>query len=291
MYRFKTVRFMLLFIFIMMILPGCNKEKAEAIKVAAMQFRIEAIDALNKVRYLFEQSVSLPPENQYQQTNRIAVDLDQAENIGSAELSFLITENKVNESSLQQISNEFKTLESQYYQFESMFQSLPEGSFFAKNAVKKSEKFAIQLTVQFINIAKFLQTYDPQFTGRRVLLLEKISKYKSIADDSLRHSYLRIAAQEIIELRNEENLAREEAITQCFRAVEAGKLISDLIRNYSKMSVQDLLTTTRNTLDYISNISPEWKDISTIKNRLDSTENTIQNDPYWKNLLNLEIIN
>jgi hypothetical protein len=291
MYRFKTVRFMLLFIFIMMILPGCNKEKAEAIKVAAMQFRIEAIDALNKVRYLFEQSVSLPPENQYQQTNRIAIDLDQAENIGSAELSFLITENKVNESSLQQISNEFKTLESQYYQFESMFQSLPEGSFFAKNAVKKSEKFAIQLTVQFINIAKFLQTYDPQFTGRRVLLLEKISKYKSIADDSLRHSYLRIAGQEIIELRNEENLAREEAITQCFRAVEAGKLISDLIRNYSKMSVQDLLTTTRNTLDYISNISPEWKDISTIKNRLDSTENTIQNDPYWKNLLNLEIIN
>ena len=145
--------------------------------------------------------------------------------------------------------------------------------------------------MQFINIAKFLQTYDPQFTGRRVLLLEKISKYKSIADDSLRHSYLRIAAQEIIELRNEENLAREEAITQCFRAVEAGKLISDLIRNYSKMSVQDLLTTTRNTLDYISNISPEWKDISTIKNRLDSTENTIQNDPYWKNLLNLEIIN
>ena len=136
MYRFKTVRFMLLFIFIMMILPGCNKEKAEAIKVAAMQFRIEAIDALNKVRYLFEQSVSLPPENQYQQTNRIAIDLDQAENIGSAELSFLITENEVNESSLQQISNEFKTLESQYYQFESMFQSLPEGSFFAKNAVK-----------------------------------------------------------------------------------------------------------------------------------------------------------
>ncbi|MEJ2049114.1 MAG: hypothetical protein P8Y60_04590 [Calditrichota bacterium] len=291
MYRFKSVRFMLLFIFIMMIFAGCNKEKAEAIKVAAMQFRIEAVNALNKVRYLFEQSVSLPSENQYKQTNRIAIDLDQAENIGPAELSFLMTEDEVNDSALKQISNEFKTLESQYYQFESMFQSLPEGSFFAKNAVKKSEKFAIQLTVQFINMAKFLQTYEPQFTGRRVLLLEKISKYKSIADDSLRYSYLRIAAQEIIELRNQENLAREEAITQCFRAVEAGNLISDLIRNYSKMCVKDLLATTRNTLDYISNISPEWKDISIIKNQLDSTEYTIQNDPYWKNLLNLEIIN
>jgi hypothetical protein len=291
MFRFKSLRFMLLFILVIMIFPGCNKEKAEAIKVAAMQFRIEAVNALNKVRYLFEQSVSLPPENQYQQTNRIAIDLDQADIIGPAQLSFLMTEDEVNDSSLQQISNELKTLETQYYQFESMFQSLPEGSFFAKNAVKKSEKFAIQLTMQFINIAKFLQTYEPQFTGKRVLLLEKISKYKSIADDSLRYSYLRIAAQEIIELRNQENLAREEAITQCFRAVEAGNLISDLIRNYSKMSVKDLLATTRNTLDYISNISPEWKDISTIKNRLDSTENTIQNDPYWKNLLNFEIIN
>ena len=92
-------------------------------------------------------------------------------------------------------------------------------------------------------------------------------------------------------MRNEENTARDEAVRQCYRAVEAGKLISDLIRDYSKMSVQDLLITTRNTLDYISSITPEWKDVSTIKNRLDSVEKTIQNDPYWKTLLNLEIVN
>jgi hypothetical protein len=289
--RFKSISYISVIILVMFIIPGCNKEKAEAIKVAAVQFRIEAINALDKVRFLFEQSVSIPAENQYQQTDRIALDLNTSENIGPAELSFLITETNVNEPALQQISEEFKTLESQYYQFESMFQSLPEGSFFAKSAVKKSEKFAIQLTMQFINIAKFLQNYDPQFTGNRVILLEKINKYKKISDDSLRYSYLRTAAQELIQLRNEENTARDEAVSQCYRAVEAGKLISDLIRDYSKMSVQDLLITTRNTLDYISSITPEWKDVSTIKNRLDSVEKTIQNDPYWKTLLNLKIVN
>ncbi|MEJ2537779.1 MAG: hypothetical protein P8048_12155 [Calditrichia bacterium] len=289
--RFKSISYISVIILVMFIIPGCNKEKAEAIKVAAVQFRMEAINALEKVRFLFEQSVSIPPENQYQKTDRIALDLNTSENIGPAELSFLITETNVNEPALQQISEEFKTLESQYYQFESMFQSLPEGSFFAKSAVKKSEKFAIQLTMQFINIAKFLQNYDPQFTGNRIILLEKINKYKKISDDSLRYSYLRTAAQELIQLRTEENTARDEAVRQCYRAVEAGKLISDMIRDYSKMSVQDLLITTRNTLDYISSITPEWKDVSTIKNRLDSVEKTIQNDPYWKTLLNLEIVN
>lgn len=273
----------------LIILAGCNKEKAEAIKVAASQFRMEAVSALEQIKYLFEQSVSLPLENQNDRIEKIALDLDNSDQIGAAELSFLITEDNVAQPALNQITREFKALETQYYQFESMFRSLPEGSFFAKDAVKKSEKHAINLTMQFINFGKFLQNYDVQFTARRTVILDRILKYKSIADDSLRKTYLRLAAREIIDLRTDENTAKKEAITKCLKAVEAGKLVAELIRDYDRMSVKDVLVTTKNVLDYISKITSNHEDVVSLRNRFDSIEKAIQQDPYWQILLDVEI--
>ena len=44
------------------VLNGCTKEKAEAIKVTAEQFRIEAMAAINQLKNIVKQSIEMPAQ-------------------------------------------------------------------------------------------------------------------------------------------------------------------------------------------------------------------------------------
>lgn len=267
---------------------GCNREKAEAIKVAAEKFRIEAISAIEKINTLFAQSITMPVD-ETGEIDRIVRDLEGEADINAEKLSFIIGEAEIGRGTIEKGNQEFEKIKMGYYQFEAMFRSFPKGSYLAGEAVKKAEKHAIQLTVQMMNFAEFLKNYPVQFTGKRTLIIERINEAKKIQDQNLRKERLSIAAREIVQLREEENVARNEAILQCLKAAETGKLVAELIRDYDSLSVEELLGSIRNTMSFIAGISSN-RDVTSLLERYKSVETAIREDPYWNAILSEKII-
>ena len=285
----RKIQFLYLFllIFILSLTTGCNREKAEAIKLAAEKLRVEAISAIEKINGLFAQSITMPAA-QTDEIDRIVRDIEK-EDINAEKLSFLMNEAETGRGTTEKVNDEFEKIKQGYYQFEGMFRSLPKGSYFAGKAVKKAEKHAIKLTVQMLNFAEYLQEYPVQFTGKRTLLIEKINEAKKLQDRNLRKERLSIISKEILQLKGEEQKAKQEAILQCLKAAETGKLVAELIRNYNSLNIEELLGSIRNTLNFIAEISSS-QDVVSLLERYKSVETTIKNDPYWNAILSEKVM-
>lgn len=284
--RHMIINLLGLLIFIAL-LAGCNKEKAEAVKLAAEKLRVEAISAIEKINGLFMQSITMPAAHT-DEIDRIVRDIEK-ENINAEKLSFLMNEAETGRGTAEKVNDEFEKIKQGYYQFEGMFRSLPKGSYFAGKAVKKAEKHAIQLTVQMLNFAEYLQKYPVQFTGKRTLLIERINEAKKLQDQNLRKERLSIISREILQLKGEEQKAKQEAILQCLKAAETGKLVAELIRNYNSLSIEELLGSIRNTLNFIAEISSN-QDVVSLLERYKSVETAIKNDPYWNAILSGKVM-
>jgi len=284
--RHMIINLLGLLIFIAL-LAGCNKEKAEAVKLAAEKLRVEAISAIEKINGLFTQSITMPAAHT-DEIDRIVRDIEK-ENINAEKLSFLMNEAETGRGTAEKVNDEFEKIKQGYYQFEGMFRSLPKGSYFAGKGVKKAEKHAIQLTVQMLNFAEYLQKYPVQFTGKRTSLIERINEAKKLQDQNLRKERLSIIGREILQLKGEEQKAKQEAILQCLKAAETGKLVAELIRNYNSLSIEELLGSIRNTLNFIAEISSN-QDVVSLLERYKSVETAIKNDPYWNAILSGKVM-
>ena len=288
----REKRYPLLFLVILSTLlftAGCNKEKAEAIKVAAETFRVEALAAIEKVNHLLTQSVTLLVDEE-DAIKRIARDLEKEEKFEARELTFVLGEGDISKAAIGKVKQEFEMIGQGYYQFEEMFRSLPKGAFLAMDSVKRAEKFAIRLTVQLIQFAEHLKRNPVQYTERRILILGRIGEAKKIQDPSARAGRWMAIAKEIVDLRKDEQRANQEAIVQCLKAAETGKLIAQLIRDYSSLSAEDLLVAVRNTLSFVAGISGGHQEVVGLLERYKAIETTIREDPYWKEMLTEKIV-
>jgi hypothetical protein len=277
---------------------SCTKEKAEAIKGGAEQFRVEATSALEKTRDIVKESVAVVQESKDDEVRRI---VDQLENPSNGEkrtnaqvIRFAQNVLSTGDESIgttQKIDKEFETLVSEYDLFASMFRSLPRGHFFAKEAVAKAERHAIRLTARFIKIASELQTNPIQFTGRRGDLITKLILAGQIEDKTARTQAQTLLAQQLIQLREDEQKARDAAILQCLRAAEAGKAVTELIRNYKKFTIGDMLTLVNESLGLVNAITAGTnKDIKGLVTRYNAfVTNKIQTDELWRDVLNNDL--
>lgn len=276
----------------LLILSGCNKEKAEAIKVAAEKFKNDAISALDKMSFLFTQNISVVKLSEEQEIETIINDLNQFENINDINASVLdhwTKEAELGKIAESAISSEFDNLKLQYYRFESIFNSLDKGSFFAKDAVKEAEKHAIKLTLQLINFSKILQENDFRFSARRVLIIERMKEAKSEENEDLQQELLKRVAREFVQLRIEENQYKDEAIRECLKSAESGRIVAELIKDYDKMKVSDILNSIKNSMNYASQITDGNKKIGDLLTKFEGIETTIKEDPYWKIVLDQQI--
>ncbi len=268
-----------------LILGGCTKEKAEAIKNAAEQFRISAIEALQEMRTLFRESLSMPVESDEKRIEAIAKDLENTTPIRANELAFILKDPVIGAAAQKQGEAEFDKIAAHYNEFAAMFRSLPQGSFFGKKAVGKAERHSINLTVELINFAKYLEKNPVQFTGRRVLLLENIQKDKNVADAQTRAALLERDAKLALELQRDELQAKQKAIVACLKAAENCRAVAELIRNYDSLTTSEILSLSRDALVFAGEISGGNPDTKALLDKFDGIKTTITNDPYWSALL------
>lgn len=269
---------------------ACTEEKAKAVQVGAQAFSSEAKQALGKVRDLYLASASSPDESVEARTKKVIEDI---EGLGSSELNSvqmaeLMKGTAVGERAAHVFNEEFDRLDKAYSTFAGMYDSLVRGRLFAKKAVKESEAYAITLTVQLVNIAETIGNAPRTNMGRRVLLIDSINKARAITDESQRKEALDQLARQVVQLEIDERKANNDAIIGCLRAAEAGKHVSELIRDYDKLSVGDILALTGEALGFAKDITGS-ADVEELLKKYTKVRDGIKSDPYWSPLLDRQI--
>lgn len=279
-------------ILLLIFLSGCNRKKAEAIKLAAEKFRSEAVQALTQLNILFAKNLSVVISEPEQQIETILNDIRSIENpmdINAELLDFWTEEIKTGVEAVNVTDQKFEELKSQYYRLEALFATVEQGTLLNAKSVKQAEEYTIKLTVQFINFANIVEENIFRNTARRVLIIEKMRAARMEQNQELREELLKNAAGGFVELRMEEDREKNEAVQQCLKAADSGRLLAGLIRNYDKLSVNDMLGTIRNALNYAVKITGENQNVGDLLEQFNTVEETIRTDPYWSVLLEKKI--
>jgi len=286
-----TLRTLSVALILSLLLPliACTKEKAEAIKTGAEQFRVEAKSAIDQIRALDKQDALVIFTTSDQEVKNLADEFSNSTDVPrfvSDKLKF----NQTFPASNAQLEANLSQIEGAYDLFASMFRSLPRGNFLAKNEVRKSKIFAIKLTIEMVNLAKSLDTAPFRFSARRQDLLHQFQAAQGLTDPVAQKQAAILAVQQLIKLRDDEAKANQDAKTQCLKASEAGKLIITLIDQYDHLSVGDILDLTKNSLSIINDVTGGNKDIQGAIARYDAfVKNKINTDPLWKDVLNTDV--
>jgi hypothetical protein len=274
---------------------GCTKEKAEAIKTRAEQFRVEAKAAIDQIRALDKQDAQVLFTSSVQEAKSIANDFELLPAATtpaqiSQTVSGKISVKARTSSSNAPVEEKLSRIEEAYELFGSMFRSLPRGNFLAKNAVKKSKIFAIKLTIEMVHLAAYLDANPFEFRGRRLDLANQFMAARQLTDPTEKKQALLLASQELIKLRDDEAKSNADAETQCLKAAEAGKLITDLIDKYEILTVGDIIDLTRNSLSIINDVTGGNHDVQGALTRYNVfVTNKIDTDPLWKDVLKTDV--
>jgi len=270
-------------------LIGCSKEKAEAIKTGAEQFRVEASSALDAIRELNNQDALVIFTSNDQEVKNIANEFNEKTDVTRFVNDKLAFKQRL-ETPNSDLERNLSGMQEAYELFASMFRSLPRGNFLAGKDVKKTKIFAVKLTIQMVNLAKMLGEAPFRFSARRQDLMHQFQAANELTDAAAKKPALVMAAQQLIKLRDDEAKANTDAITQCLKAAEAGKLITNLIDQYDKLSVGDILDLTRNSLSIINDVTGGSHNVQAAISRYDAfVKNKIDADPLWKDVLNTDV--
>ena len=271
---------------------GCTKEKAEAVKTAAEHFRVQADKALEATSSLVKESVNTLPQEKEAELKALVRQLEnQPTEQLQGTISGVMDRYKVTRAANRSIDAEFGNMMNEYAVFASMFDNLPRGHLFAKDAVASAERHAIRLTLRFVKMASEIDHRPVTFEARRNQLVVDLMAARLIPDQRDRSQAIQIVAQKAIDLRAAEAKANEDAILQCLRAAEAGKSSAELIRNYSKMSVADIVAAVSESLGVINDITGGANaKLKTLIGKYNSfVDSKVKTDPLWKSVWDTDV--
>jgi hypothetical protein len=265
------------------LISGCTKDKAEAIMAVSGQFRDEASIALHQIRTLITMSLEMPAND----PSKMVEDLEELKTFSDKELTFLINESKPDTSGSNAINGELASIEKQYDTFASMFSSLSKGFLFSVRSVQKAQEYAIRLTIQMINLANELQTgkIRVRCNAKRIILVEQVNLDKAIKDSTIRKERLLADVRLINELGQQEESLKKQALLQCFKVAEIGRQVAELIRNYDKLSIHEILAMGQQALSLGSQLTGQPLDLVRMLDKYKSIETSIRNDSYWSQIL------
>lgn len=272
----------------MLLLNSCNKQKAEAIMEAAKMFSLQAIEALDSIKYLNIKSNSAYSMEEMQK-DQIYFQIDTITNYSQINTQLLNTFTQELQPALppnNPMIVQIDKLKALYIDFSSTFDALYQGNYFAANAVKKTEGHAIRLTLQLIELAEVIERTPYQFTAERSDVLASILKVKTDMNTttSEKSAMLEKIAAEIVAMAAAERNAKNNALMQCLKAAQSGKIVADLAKNYKKMSVGEMLNIAEGPMSYTLQFLGD-RQIGVVMTEYIDMKSTIENDPYWGALI------
>lgn len=271
-----------------LLLVGCGPEKARALRTAVVQFKVEALDAIDAIDTWMSRELETSPRasstaNEEFVTNILELD--------SLELTPEVIElasdpYKVEtDAELTQAREEFKAgLIEQYSTFATIFDDLEKANFVAAAAVKKSAPYAEKLTIQMAAFAKSLSHHPPKLLQYRSTVISEIDLVR--LDTSLSFDEKRIRLLELKErwesIKKQESELQRSTVEKCLRASLLGMRVRRLIDTYDEFSLDDLNSVIAKVLDEAGNLNGE--DFSELKRKSEEMFATLENDPIWSEM-------
>ncbi len=291
----------LLLVIIGLVLSGCTPEKARALSIAAVQFKVESLSAVDAIDLLMDKELESPPrtnsEINEEFANRILAIPTEEKNeagemveveIDSGEIEQALDPYtvKLDDDYLQK-RNEFKNkLRKHYIAFADIFKDLEGGSFFAKKAVKASAPHAKDLTLQMAAFAKSINSNPPillQYRSAITVEIEKVREDTEITEEKKKSRLIALKEEWDLIKAKELDLQRS-TVEKCLKASLLGMKVSRLIDKYDKLSLKDLNFIISKVLDEAGGIS--GKDLSKLKLKSEDIFAKIESDPIWEDVAN-----
>jgi len=284
-------KFQALFIvaFLSLLVTGCGPEKAKALRTAAIQFKTEALAAINAIDDLMRLELQPPPRTESAANEEFVkniLELDSTTTITSEVLELAIDPYTITpDPELTQRRKDFKNnLNQQYSTFASIFDELEKGNILARDAVKKSAPYAEKLTLQMGAFAKSIADRPPKLVQQRSAIITELDSVRS--DSSLSIHEKRVRLIELKEQWNgiiaQEIELQEVTVKKCLKATLIGMEVRRLIDTYDKLSLDDLNSTIAFVLDQAGDIN--GKDFSQLKRKSEELFSTLEDDPIWSDV-------
>lgn len=272
---------------------ACSKEKAAALKTAADSFRVEAEAALEETAELLTSSITSRPRPRDAELEDIARELRANEYTEQQLVIFLEEKLRSQDpaaSASKNIEQELSELQAEYRLFASMFRSLPRGYLFTKNTVTRAERHAARLTYRMVKMAKSIDENPIENLSARAELISKIIDARSLPDQTSRDRKLTAIANEVIDLRSSEISSNNNLKIQLLKAAEAGKTVIELIRNFDKWSVADILNAVGDSLKTLDELdSGDHAKLKKLIAKYDEfVESQLRTDQVWREALNYQ---
>lgn len=261
---------------------SCTKEKAEALKTAAKDFRTQASVALDNLDSLFVQDVAFAPQNREDEVGKIVESLKNGP-AGVRGINEILEYSPTPEFDTSKYSQKLNQIRGTYEAFEAMFSDLPRGHYFAGDAVERSEDLAKKLVAQMVFLALHIKEHPFKLNARLQTAVKKRDEALRERDQAIKDKKLTVLATELIALRDDTKAANEAAIRECVKGAETGLNVVRLIQNYKKMSVQDILSVVRDGIARVNLLT--GKNTDGILTHLDEIEKKISDDPDWNAIL------
>lgn len=261
---------------------SCSKEKAEAVKATANAFNVQAQAALDKLEGLFKESASFTPEMKEDVIEGIVVNL-KGDRFGEEEIRQILKESKIEDLDPSDYNQKIEEIRITYREFAAMYTNLPQGNLFAGDAVERSEKVAVKLTVQMYSLGQHIEKY-PFVSSSRLQAIRR--KRDLIKMNETRPEVLdvkmRAVAEDIYSLRIETDKANRDAIAECAKGAVLGLQVAKLIRDYKKFSVNDVLQIMKETLPAVSQLTGQ--NTESLLGKLNNIQSAVKSDPKWAQL-------
>ncbi len=270
-----------LLVLLLATLPGCTPEKARALRAAVEQFKVESLEAINRIEEMTEKEVSAPPVSEEEQTagfvDRI---LSTSRPLTPEIVDLAIDPFTVRATGGTTARKQFVAdMRGQYSAFAAIFAELEQANFTGRKTVKDSEVHAKVLTAQMAVFAKVTAENPPVLLQWRSALVQEMSAVK--ADTTLGDAEKRIRLAQLKErwqaVRQQEEELQRTTVEQCLKAATLGHEVQKLIAEYDRLSVGDLNSLTAAALRLAGEAS--GKDFSALSSKAGALFSRLQQDP------------
>jgi len=228
------------------LLAGCA-QKADALKLSAHQFSVEAQQAISALDDARTAQFSAPVRSLDAQQAIFSANLAQFTGTLTADnLPILINPDAITIDPAENArwQGEMVNLRNQYQSFAAIFTDIGADDIFGAGTIKASAPLLQKLRTQLASLAQTLGTSPPAFLVRRDALIARINKIHSDTSISAtdRSSQIKEWWQQWQTLAGDEKTTWQNAMRHFITASQLGSKLQTQIENYDKITSQTMLT-------------------------------------------------
>lgn len=263
---------------------GCTPEKARALQALAVQFRIEALAALDLIEDARQRELEPAPRERVEAIREFSEALLGYPGPITPDVIAHAADPYRLERPETDWDRQLAELRTQYATFADMLGELAAGSYFAREAIAESKELVTDLTAQMLAMARVFESNPPMLIQRRAALIAEIERVRTSGLDTEAKLETLSGYLDRWEslVRSEQELGRA-IIAQCLRAATIGKQLRRLADEYERLDLDTIASIAATTLDSAGTIT--GRDTAALQSRMASTLAAIEADPVWGELI------